>query len=152
MMVRRKSENGSIINYINAPRFTYQVATVIGGNGRITRQKDMEHLRVLMETKSSGNGCRITHTAMEYSDITMEMYTMDNGNKIRKMVMDITDVQMVTNTMVSTKMICQMERESNKSKANYTLSNTNKISLSVRIKYLEVVDYDLDELKLMRVH
>ena len=45
-----------------------------------------------------------------------------------------------------------MERESKKSKANYTLSNTNKMSLSVRIKYLEVVDYDLDELKLMRVH
>ena len=45
-----------------------------------------------------------------------------------------------------------MEREFDKSKANYTLSNTNKMSLSVRIKYLEVVDYDLDELKLMRVH
>ena len=45
-----------------------------------------------------------------------------------------------------------MEREFDKSKANYTLSNTNKMSLSVRIKYLVVVDYDLDELKLMRVH
>jgi hypothetical protein len=45
-----------------------------------------------------------------------------------------------------------MERESNKRKVNYTLSNTNKMSLSVRVKYLVVVDYDLDELKLMRVH
>jgi hypothetical protein len=45
-----------------------------------------------------------------------------------------------------------MEREFDKSKANYTLSNTNKMSLSVRVIYLVVVDYDLVELRLMRVH
>jgi hypothetical protein len=45
-----------------------------------------------------------------------------------------------------------MERDLDKSKANYTLSNMNKTSLPVRIKYLVVVDYDLDELKLMRFH
>jgi hypothetical protein len=151
MMVRRKSENGSIVNYMVAARVTTQVATVIGGNSRITIKKDMEHLSGRMERDTSGNGCRVSNTAMEYTDITMEEYTMDNGNKIRKMVMDISGGQMVTNTMVSSKMICQMERESNKSKANYTLSNTNKMSLSVRIKYLVVVDYDLVELKLMRV-
>jgi hypothetical protein len=45
-----------------------------------------------------------------------------------------------------------MEREFNKSKANYTQSKANKTRLSVRQKYLVVVDYDLVELKLMRVH
>jgi hypothetical protein len=65
MMVRKKLENGSTINYINAPRFTSQMATVIGGNSKITRKKDMEHMRVLMETDTSGNGCRVTCTAME---------------------------------------------------------------------------------------
>jgi hypothetical protein len=45
-----------------------------------------------------------------------------------------------------------MERESKNSKADYTQSNTNKISVSVRLKYLVVFDYDLDELKLMRLH
>ena len=45
-----------------------------------------------------------------------------------------------------------MEREFNKSKTNYATSNTNKSSLSVRVKYLVVVDYDLVELKLMHVH
>ena len=80
----------------------------------------MEHLSMLMETDTSGSGCRISNTAMEYTDITVEVYTMDNGNKIRKMAMDIKGGQMVTNTMVSSKMICQTERESNNSKANYT--------------------------------
>ena len=45
-----------------------------------------------------------------------------------------------------------MKRESNKSKANYTQFNTYKASLSVRVKYLVVVDYDLVELKFMHVH
>jgi hypothetical protein len=78
MMVRRKLENGSTINYINAARLTSQVATVIGGNSRITREKDMEHMSMLMETDTSGSGCRISNTAMEYSDGQMEEYTMDN--------------------------------------------------------------------------
>ena len=78
MMVRRQLENGSIINYINAPRFTNQVATVIGGNGRMARRKDMEQRSGLVETDTSGNGCRVTCTGMEYSDGLMEEYTMDN--------------------------------------------------------------------------
>ena len=44
-----------------------------------------------------------------------------------------------------------MEREFDKSKANSTVSNTKKVSLSVRLKYRMVVDYDLVELKLMRI-
>ena len=90
MMARRKLENGTRINYINASRFTTQVATVIGGNTRLNRKKDMEHLRALMETDTSGNGCRNFLTAMEYSDGQMEVYIMDNRNKIREMVMDTT--------------------------------------------------------------
>jgi hypothetical protein len=105
MMVRRKSENGSIINYINAPRFTTQMATFIGGNSRMAREKDMEHMSGLVEADTSGNACRVKNTAMEYKDGQMEQYTMDNGNKIIKMAMDTSGGQMVTNTMVSTKMI-----------------------------------------------
>jgi hypothetical protein len=45
-----------------------------------------------------------------------------------------------------------MERESNNRKANYSVSNGNKASLSVRVKYLVVVDYDLVELEIMLVH
>jgi predicted nucleic acid-binding Zn finger protein len=129
MMVRRKLQNGKIINYINAPRFTSQMATVIGGNTRITRKKDMEHLSGLMDADTSGNTCRMTCTGMEYTDITVEEYTMDNGNKIRKMVMDIKGGQVATNTMDNTKMMLRMEKESFKSKASYTTSNTNKTSL-----------------------
>jgi hypothetical protein len=105
MMVIRKSENGSTINYINAARLTIQVAAVIGGNTRMARQKDMEQVRLLMERDTSGNGCRISNTGMEYTDGQMEEYTMDNGNKMRKMAMDIKGGQMATNTMESTKMI-----------------------------------------------
>jgi hypothetical protein len=105
MMVRRKLQNGTIINYINAPRFTTQRATVIGGNARMTREKDMEHLSMLVEADTWGNTFKISNTGMEYTDGQMEMYTMGNGNKIRKMVMHMRGGLMVTNTMVSTKMI-----------------------------------------------
>jgi hypothetical protein len=88
-----------------AASFTSQMATVIGGNSRMAREKDMEQKSGLMETDTSGNSCRVSNMAMEYTEITVEMYTMDNGNKITKMVMDISGGQMATNTMVSTKMI-----------------------------------------------
>jgi hypothetical protein len=112
----------------------------------------MEQRSGLMERDTSGNGCRVSNTVMEYTDGQMEMYTMDYGNKIRKMAMDIIGGQMATNTMDSSKMILRMERESSKCKANCTQSNTKKESLSARLKYLVVVDYDLVELKLMHVH
>jgi hypothetical protein len=112
-----------------------------------------------METDTSGNGCRVTVTAMEYADgqigctmtcttmeyavRQMEEYTMDNGNKVREMAMDITGGKMAKNTMESTKMICQTERESNKSKANCTQSNMKKGSLSARVKYRRLLENDL---------
>jgi hypothetical protein len=104
MIVRRKLQSGTTINYMAAARFTIQVATVIGGNSRMARRKDMEQVRLLMETNTSGNSCRVSNTGMEYTDGQMEMYTMDNGNKIRKMAMDIKG-GIEKNTMVSTKMI-----------------------------------------------
>jgi hypothetical protein len=128
-VVRSKLENGSTINYIIPARFTTQVATVIGGNGRITRGKDMEQVSLLMETDTSGNGCRMTCTAMEYSDGQMEEYTMDNGNKIIWMAMDTRGGQVAKNTMVSSKIIGWMEREFYKRKANYSVSKSNKTSL-----------------------
>ena len=94
-----------LMNYMDAQRFDIQVAKVIGGNTRITREKDMEYMSLVMERDTSGNSCRISYTDMEYTDITMEMYTMDNENKIRKMAMDTRSGQVVRNTMVSTKMV-----------------------------------------------
>ena len=127
--VRGKLENGSTINYINAPRFTSQMATVIGGNTRMTREKDMEQLSMLMERDTSGNGCRISNTGMEYSDGQMEEFTMDNGNKIREMAMDIKGGQMATNTMDNSKMVCWTEREFYNLKANCTVGKWNETSL-----------------------
>jgi hypothetical protein len=132
-----------LINYMDAQRFNIQVATVIGGNKRIIRRKDMEPRSRLVERDTSGNGWRVTCTAMEYTDITVEEYTMDNRNKIREMAMDTTGGQVGTNTMDSSKMIWWMERESNKSKANCTQSNTKKTSLSVRVKYRRLLENDL---------
>ena len=132
-----------LINYMDAQSFNIQVATVIGGNTRIIRTKDMEYLSMLMERDTSGNGCRVSNTAMEYSDITVEEYTMDNGNKIRKMAMDTTGGQMVTNTTDGTKIMIRMERESSKSKANCTQSNTKKGSESARVKYRRLLENDL---------
>jgi hypothetical protein len=93
------------INYMDAQSFNIHRDTVIGGNSRIIRHKDMEYLTGLMERDTSGNGCRISNTAMEYTDITVEEYNMDNENKIRKMAMDTSGGQVATNTMDSTKMI-----------------------------------------------
>jgi hypothetical protein len=98
---------------------------------------------MLMETDTSGNGCRFSNTAMEYTDIMMEVYTMDNGNKISKMAMDTTGGQVAKNTMDSAKMVCQTERESNKSKANCTQSNTKKGSESARLKYRRLLENNL---------
>ena len=77
---------------------------------------------------------------MEYTDGQMEVYTMDNGNKIRQMAMHTRGGQVATNTMDSTKIIISMKRESNKCKANYTVSNIKKASVSALVKYLV---YDL---------
>ena len=49
-MVRSKSENGILINYMATSRWNFQMVTLTGGNTRMTRGKDMEHSRLLMET------------------------------------------------------------------------------------------------------
>jgi hypothetical protein len=55
-MVRKYMENGILINNMGAERRNWQVVTIIGGNTRMVRGKDMEHGRGLMETDTSGNG------------------------------------------------------------------------------------------------
>jgi hypothetical protein len=48
-------QNGILINVMDAERGNSQVVTVIGGNSRMVRRKDMEQERGLMETDTSGN-------------------------------------------------------------------------------------------------
>ena len=71
------------------PRLHKKMVPLIRGNSRISRGKDMEHLRLLMETNTSGNLYRITNTGMEYSDIQTEQYIKDNIHRIKEKVMDI---------------------------------------------------------------
>ena len=117
--------------------------TGIGGNSRMVRGKDMEYWRVLGEIYTWGKSYRVTDTGMEYTNIQMEMYTMDSGNKINIMVMDIRGGLMEMNIMDSSRMISGTERQSNKRKDNYTQSNTKKISLSAKVKYQMLLDYNL---------
>ena len=70
------------------------MVTVIGGNSRMARRKDMEHLSGLVERDTSGSGCRVTCMGMEYADPQMELSIMDSGNRISRMVTDIIRVLM----------------------------------------------------------
>jgi hypothetical protein len=70
------------------------MVTVIGGNTRMARGMDMEHLSGLVEADTSGSTCRISDTGMEYTDGQMEESIMDSGNRIRRMVTDIIRVLM----------------------------------------------------------
>ncbi len=63
---------------MDAQRLKIQMAEGIGGNSRMIRGKDMEHLSCLMETDTWGNTCRMTNTGMESSEFQVEVYTMDN--------------------------------------------------------------------------
>jgi hypothetical protein len=54
---------------------------VIGGNGRISWRKDMEHLTLLMDADTSDNTCMIYIMGMEYSHGQMEKFIMENGNR-----------------------------------------------------------------------
>ena len=93
-MVRKILQNIILINYMAVERGNMQMVTVIGGNTRMARRKDMEHLSGLMESDTSGSGCRISCTGMEYADPQMEESIMDSGNRIITMVTDILRVQM----------------------------------------------------------
>ena len=54
-MVIKIMENDILINYMGAERWNSHMVTVIGGNTRMVKGKDMEHMRGLMETDTSGN-------------------------------------------------------------------------------------------------
>jgi hypothetical protein len=69
-------------------RLQMKMVTLIGGNSRMVRRKDMEHLSGLVEADTLGNTFRMTDTGMEYTDGQMEMYIKDNTNKIKEKVMD----------------------------------------------------------------
>jgi hypothetical protein len=95
MMVRKILQNIIFINYMAVERGKVQMVARIGGNTRTIRRKDMEHLRLLMETDISASGCRISCTGMEYTDGLMEQSIMDSGKSINKKVTDIGRVVMV---------------------------------------------------------
>ena len=63
----RQEESGIRINYMALPRLRMQMVALIGGNARINRGKDMEHLSGLVEADTLGSTCRMSNTAMEYS-------------------------------------------------------------------------------------
>ena len=77
-MVNTKEESGIRINYMALPRLHMQMLTLIGGNSRIIRRKDMEQKSGLMDTDTLGSGCRISSIGMEYTDGQVEMYIKDN--------------------------------------------------------------------------
>ncbi len=113
-------------------RLHLQMATLIGGNARITSEKDMEHLSGLMEGDILGSTCRVLNMALEYSDGQVEVYIKDNSNKIKEKVMHIRGVQMAMSIMDSTRMIRGMEKESIKTKAYYTELNMKMTKLSAQ--------------------
>ncbi len=120
---------------MDAQRLNFQVATGIGGNTRMVRRKDMEHLSGLMEKDTLGSGCRMSHTGMDYTHGQVELYIKDNGNKITEKVMHIGGGQVAMSIMDSIRMITGTERESNKKMDNYMQSNTKKVSASATMKY-----------------
>ena len=61
----------------------------------MVRRKDMEHMRILMETDTSGNSVMISNTGMEYTDGLMEEYITENTNRVNMMVKDIRGGQVV---------------------------------------------------------
>jgi hypothetical protein len=72
---------------------------------------------------------------MEYTDVLMEEYITENGNRIIKMAKDIKGGQMGLNIGESSRITCNGERESNKRREYYTMSNTKKTSSSGGVKY-----------------
>jgi hypothetical protein len=106
-----KQENGIWINYMGLPSVHIQVVTVIGGNIRMVRRKDMDHTGE-MDRDARGNSSRIRVTGMEYADGQMDQYIMGNTNRERKMVMAIIGIHLAMNTTESSRMTRDGEMES----------------------------------------
>jgi hypothetical protein len=110
-VVRKILQNIILVNYMAVQRWNMQMVTSIGGNTRMVRRKDMEHLSGLVERDISGNTCRVTCTGMEYTDGQMEVYIMDSGKRIRRRVTGIGRVVMAQNIMDSGRTINEMETQ-----------------------------------------
>ncbi len=82
-MVLRKEESGIRINYMALARLHLVMVTLIGGNSRMVRLEDMEHMSWLVEADTLGNSCRVSSMGLEYTDGKMELYVKDNSNKIK---------------------------------------------------------------------
>jgi hypothetical protein len=115
------------------------MVTVIGGNSRMVRRKDMEHLSGLMDTDTSGNSWMMSSTSMEYKDGLMEEYITESGNRIRWMGKDITGGQVAMNIGESTRMTRNGEREYSNRVEYFTETNTKKATASVGVKYSELI-------------
>ena len=102
------------------PSVHIQMATVIGGSGRIKNRKDMGNTCGLMEGDTRGNSRRGRVTGMEYTHGQKEQCIMENGNRPTVMVMAVSGIQMVMNTTESGRIISNMERESLKRATNYS--------------------------------
>jgi hypothetical protein len=94
------------------PSVHFQMVKVIGGNGRIIRWKDMDHITGLMDRDTRGNTSKVKVTGMEYTDGQMEQYIMGNSNRIIYMVMAIIGIHLAMNTTESSRIARDGERES----------------------------------------
>jgi hypothetical protein len=100
------------MNYIDAQRLNFQVVTVIGGNIRMVREMDMEHMSLQVEANKLGNTSRETLTGTEYTGGQMEECIKENTNKIKKMVMAIRSLQLAMNITLNTRMTRRRDMES----------------------------------------
>ena len=100
------------MNYMDAQRLNIQVVTVIGGNIRMVRKKDMEHISLLVDTDTLGNTIKESDKGTEYTDGQMEECIKENSNRVKAMVMAISGIKMAMNISENTRMVRSRERES----------------------------------------
>jgi hypothetical protein len=81
----------------------------------------------------------VSDTGMEYTDGLMEMNIGENGNRIITMAKDTRGGQMEMNIGESSRMTRNGERESNKRREYFTMSNMKKATSSAEVKYHEVL-------------
>ncbi len=112
------------------------MVTVIGGNSRMVRRKDMEHGWVLMETDTSGNTVMIRLTGMEYADGQVEKYITENTNRVNKMVKDIRGGQVAMNIGENPRITRDGERESHKRREYSTETHIKMASSPAEVNML----------------